>query len=726
MIDEMLSAEDHESAEREKLLAIAKLDSLGQALAEKRKEAVEFRERSGIEQIWEEDQEYYNGGPDSPQTVMEKPATSAGRVTAKKTDDSPLFVNITQPYCDMASARVSDMLSGDQPFGLLPTPMPDLEAYANSEGVQTLEDGTQIPSRELYQQIQTKAAEIASRSELRIWDWLVESQWDAEIRKVIEDAARIGTGVMKGPVPYRRKVKKVVKTEGVNRIEVDYDTQPQSKRIDANNLFPDPACGEDIHRGSFLWERDYLTRKQLADLKGGEYLDDQIDLCIKEGPGGSTDPKDRGDEKKKSVFEVWYYHGEATADDLLAAGCECEEGECTARVIVTMVNDRVIKAAISPLDSGEFPYDILPWQRRGGSWAGTGIARQVRAPQRMLNSATMTMLNNAGLSARGILFLRRSGITPADGVWTLTPGKIFWVDDTADSRRVEDALKIIEIPSRQTEMAAIIQYALDMAERLTNMPLMMQGQQGGATDTVGGMQILQSNAGAVLRRVAKLFDDNIIEPHVRRYYEWLLLYGDDPDEKGDAQIDARGSSVMFERDAQHQSIIQMAAAVKDPAFGIDPNKWIIEAFKAQGLDPARFQYTKEELAKKAQEQAQAVPSVDPRTAGQLEVAKIRTGGEMERAKLTQQSDMAELELRASEAQKQRNHDKEMKGLDYQIKLMEYAEKRGLGLDEAKAKLTDTAMKLRTQVQLSDKVVKQVTTPPTEPAGLADDGKAYQE
>jgi hypothetical protein len=79
-----------------------------------------------------------------------------------------------------------------------------------------------------------------------------------------------------------------------------------------------------------------------------------------------------------------------------------------------------------------------------------------------------------------------------------------------------------------------------MAEDVTGLPQIMQGQQGQAPETVGGMQILQNNAGTVLRRIAKTYDDRITEPHVRRYYEWLMTYGDDA-EKGDFQIDARGS-----------------------------------------------------------------------------------------------------------------------------------------------------------------------------------------
>ena len=31
--------------------------------------------------------------------------------------------------------------------------------------------------------------------------------------------------------------------------------------------------------------------------------------------------------------------------------------------IVTMVNDRVIKATINPLETGSFPYRVMPWDQ---------------------------------------------------------------------------------------------------------------------------------------------------------------------------------------------------------------------------------------------------------------------------------------------------------------------------------------------------------------------------
>lgn len=719
----------------------AKLDNIGAVLALKRKEAVDFRRNSGIEEIWDEDQDAYDGIDDeNRQSQYEKPSSSSGSLRGnRQTNDrkSTVFVNITAPYVDMASARVADMLlpNDDRPFALDATPIPEIEEFEQDDSIQTFPDGSQAPAKDVVKMIKEKANEIAERSELRIWDWLVESEWHSEVRQVLEDAARIGSGLLRGPFPAKSKVKQVLQGEdGTVEIKIEYETKPKIARGDVRNLFPDPACGNNIHNGSYVWYRDFFSAKQLKELKEDEtYLSDQIDMALKEGPGGNSD---KNDEDKKSMFEVWYYHGIVSPEDMTASGCECDED---TPAIITMVNNRVIKAAVEVLDSGEFPYDVIPWQRKGDSWTGTGVARQVRTPQLMVNAGTRVMLNNAGLSSMPIWFMKRDGISPADGTsdFTLYPGKGFFVDDDVQMRSVADAVHFLDVPNLQDRFMAIIKYALDLAERLTNMPLMMQGQQGSATETVGGMQILQQNSSAVLRRIAKLFDDNITTPKIKKFYEYLLLYGEDPDEKGDNVIVARGSTALFERDAQNQSILQMAAIVKDPAFGVNPEKWFEEALRAQRIDPARFKYTDEEKQKMA-EAAANKPQTDPRIEGQLKVAEIRSSGDMQKAQLTQQSDMAELKLKAEIAQAgiiadreesklKREHELLMKKMDYRMAEMEYLSKGKIDLTKKTMELS-TQERLSTQAMAKDapKSTPEVSTPPTEPTPRADVGRSYEQ
>lgn len=717
---------------------IARLEAFALSLVEKRKEAIDGRAATGIDTIWQEDREFYDGVDDTNRegSTWNKPSTADGRLTkneSNKATKSTVFVNITQPYVDMFAARVADMLlpSDDKPFGIQPTPMPDIVNAVKDPG-QLMVGGQMTPIAQIAQQMIDEAKTGAEKAETQIWDWLIESQWQSEGRMIIDDSAQIGTGVLKGPVPIKVKNKAITTDEsGAVKLQIVESTKPGSKKIRPEDFYPDPACGASIHDGSYTWERDGITARQLKELKGtldpsGQpmYLDDQIDLVLKEGPGKKyTEGGKQAQPGKNDQFEIWYFHGTVGHEELRSAGCECEEGE-TVPAIVTMVNDRVIKASISQLDSGEFPYDVMVLQRRPGTWTGIGMSRQIRTPQRMLNAATRNLMDNAGLSSGPQLFMRRGAINPADGKWEITPRKVWWINEDADVQDVNSAIKAITIETMQPELLAIINYAMELAEKVTNMPLMMQGHQGGTPETAEGRRLLQNNASAVLRRIAKIFDDLITEPHIRRYYEWILLYGKDDSMKGDWKIDARGASALFERDAQNQEILQMGGIVKDPAFKIDPAKWIREAFKAQKLDPKRFQYTEEEwqnLQKNMQ------PQEDPRAKAQKEVATIRVNGDMEQAKLNQSSDMAELKFKAQEADKQRVHEKEMANLEYQMKLMEFAQGQRMSLDQAKVKLTDTALKLKTQKELSreGRAAKQVATPAVEPAGRAPNGMGFQ-
>jgi len=726
-------------------MRVARLDAFALSLASKRQDAVEGRQASGIEREWQEDEEFYEGIDDlnRAEVVSKAPVMNAGLRTeaAPASTRSTVFVNITQPYVDMASARVADMLlpTDDMPFGVDPTPMQDVLAAKDDQTVITRADGEQATAGQIAEAMLEQAKTAAKLAETRIWDWLTESQWHAEVRQVIEGAAKIGTGILKGPIPIKRRAKALLRRDdGSFELKIIEETKPGSKRIDPRNFFPDRACGQSIHNGSYVWERDHITARQLRELKGTlhsdgtpAYIDSQIDLCLMEGPANKySDSSSKDAPSDKDRFEIWYFHGSANQDDLAAAGCECDEGE-TIPVIVTMVNDHVIKAAMSTLDSGEFPYDVMVWQRREGTWTGTGVSRQVRAAQRIVNGATRNMLDNAGLSAGPQIFIDDTMIQPADGAWELAPRKMWKRLETSDDiKKMSDAIHSIVIPSLQVELMNIVKFGMELAERVTNMPLLSQGQQGAATDTVGGMQILNNNASAVLRRLAKLFDDCITEPHIRRYYEWLLLHGKDNKEKGDFVIDAKGSSALFERDAQNQAILQMGALVQNPQFGIDPKKWIIEALKSQKLDPKRFQYTEEEQEKIDQQPQPGDPRIETAKIGaqaRLQAAQISADASVKKSAIDTDRDTA---YNQSLAERDRaNHEAKMAELAQRERLamLDYANTRNVSLDKVKGDLAKVALTLKAQKEMAGMNGKgpQVARPIVEPAGRAPEGEAFQ-
>ena len=121
------------------------------------------------------------------------------------------------------------------------------------------------------------------------------------------------------------------------------------------------------------------------------YLE-QIDKVLEEGPQkanakATKNPHESRIEYKDSDrFEVWYFYGCFDKEDLEAADVEVEKDQEYG--LITIVNDTVIKGGLNPLESGEFPYDVMPWQRRAGHWAGVGVCRQIRTPDRALGRGT--------------------------------------------------------------------------------------------------------------------------------------------------------------------------------------------------------------------------------------------------------------------------------------------------------------------------------------------------
>lgn len=741
--EEAARPEVDEREQQAKLLE--KLEAIGKTLDGKLDEAIQARVGSGIEKVWTEDEEHYEEIDDKNRGHVNNQSKPPGQANpAAAGNESIVFPNITRPYVDAAAAKVGDLLlpTDERSWSIKETPVPELVEAAKGklqleviEGLASLQASSEVVEKVAAEEkahaqaLIDEAAEKAKKAQTRIEDWHVESQWHAEVRKVIEDCTKIGSGVLKGPYPQTKRVTMYREGELVMQEEI----KPVSKRIDPWNFFPDGACGESIHNGSYVFERDYITEKQLRALKlemspsmkeGEEakpaYIHSQIDLCLEEGPKNkanttrkTTDGKDVSD---KGIYEIWYFTGQMSKEDMEAAGCECKGDSIPA--IITMINGRVVKAALNPLDTGEFPYDVMPWQRRKNMPWGTGVSRQGRTPQQIVIAGTRAMLTNAGRAA-GPIIVRRADVSPADGQDGITPWKEYLVGELDQSGDASKAVVAIVIPAMTEQLMTIVQFGMKLFEDVTGLPLLLQGQAGSAPDTLGGQQLVDRNASTVLRRVARTFDDCITEPHVRRYYTWLLQYGED-EEKGDYVIDARGSTALVERDLQKQHNQALLQAALNPAFGLDPKKTMEEDLRANNRNPKAFQLTEEQLKAQA-EAAQQKPS-DPA----LQVAEIRSKTEMQKVQANQSSDMAELKFKAEEAERQRQHERMIADRNERIEMMKLAQSQGISVAQIKADLAKTSMQLTTQKQLSRETGRgpQVARPAVEPKGRAPNGQAF--
>lgn len=716
------ASEDEKAADEQQRQRAALQDLIASRL----RRAVDARITSGIEEIWQEDDEQYNGieFDDSPpnQAPSGKSQNNQAAV-ANPAKRSRIYVNITKPKTDVGVARVQELLvpHDDKPWEIEPTPVPDIDEAiaAQDQRMLTTADGQQKPAVDVARALYEKSRLAAEKASDQIEDWFVEGRIYPQWRRVIHDAGRIGTGVLKGPLPTMRKDRKWDAQSGV--LKINERLAPISKAISAWDLFPDPSCGEDIHEGAFCIERDYLTGRSVRALaKLPDYDAEAIAEILKEGPrtNGRFDDRYRREKRGQvgsfdtDVYETFYYYGDIPPATLIAGGwviadvLDAQDEASMAQqidtlmqlvtvpVVVTLINDRIVRITMNPLETGDFPFDVFVWEPVEGQPWGRGIPRKMQPAQKMLNASTRAMLENAGMAAGPQLVIDKKRISPANGRYDIN-GRKLWYFDTEEPVDVRFAFQVVNIPSAQEQLQNIIKYALEMADQLTNLPLMMQGDMGAAPDTVGGMAMLEANAVSPLKVIAKAYDDHLVIPHLSRYYTWLMQDENVPtDAKGDMQIRARGSSALVLRDTYAQILPQMLPLVKDPAFKLDPEKYIEQLLRSSKLDPKSLKLT----AEQADAQAKAAAE-NPPMAPQVEAAHIRAETQKASDEASAQRQAAELQWKAEQAAMDRVLEKYVKEIEFQIQSMEFADRKDISFEQLRTILATKAMDIKNQREM---------------------------
>ena len=597
--------------------------------------------------------------------------------------------------------------------GMAPEAATGLAAMAmGPQGPQQITDqgGQPMRMKDIAREVMNLAKKKAEAMQREIEDQLTECDYNSELRKMLHDAAVFGTGVIRGPIVTNRTRKAWqpytdAQGQQVHQIEIVEELAPASFRVDPHNVWPDPACGENIHHGKGVYEREQITAKQIRELaKQPGFMKSQLRKVLEEGPKRSHTMEELRDDDQRDVardlYEMWTYWGEVEHDDLDAAGVHAGDKDDLKSIsaCVIIINSTVVKAFLNPLEGGDLPYDFYVWEKVANSVWGYGIPYLMRSQQKVLNAAWRQMMDNAGVSSGPQIVMKPNVIQPADKQWQLSSRKIWYATDDVDD--VSKAFATFEFNSHQAELSGIIKMATELVDQETGVPTILQGEKGAAPDTVGGMQMLMNSANVVLRRLVKQFDDMVTRPHIRRYYDYNMLYNEDEEVKGDFSINARGSSALLIRDIQNQAFLNLLAAGANPVYGmyLDTEKLFRKALQAQHVDPAEVFKSEEEIEQMKEQQkamANQPPPPDPR----IEAANIRAQTDLERAKMQNAGDMAEIQARQAKMQQEAQIRMAELEMQREVEMLKMANAQNLSLEKIKAQLADTAIKERGRKEL---------------------------
>lgn len=674
------SEEDYHRALEEQLQVF------GQGLQGKFMRVVGLKEE--IEQRWLDDLRHYNGKYDRNTEARFNQKDAQGRVSQNK---SRVFVNLTRPKTNHAESKWSDIVlpTDDRNWGIQPTPVPELVDMADSNEPIELADGS-VPvdpetgephkERDMASEVMKTAKKAAEKMQTEIDDQLTECQFGESLREVIHNACMIGTGILKGPFIEKRNSRKWIQldqgaaNQPVWQLSQQQEGKPASCSVDPWNFFPEMSAtkAEDME---FCFERHLMTAKQLRKLAGQPgYMIGQLRKVLRMAPNASAAKLNYLNELRQmngvssiqhdNRYEVLEYHGPVSKTDLLSCGCNVDVDDPLEEYegVVWLCGDIVIKAGINIMDSQEIGYDILNWETDDTSIFGFGVPYRMRIPQRTMNASWRMVIDNAGLSTGPQLLINREVVEPADGSWKLSPRKLWYMKTKDPQWRADYAMKTFDIDSKQQELMNIFEMAHRLADEETSLPQMSSGtmpgdvQQPAAMKTLGGQMMWMTSNNIMMRRAVKNFDDNIIVPHIRRYYDWNMQFNPKSEIKGDYNIKARGTSVLLVREMQArnmESFVAIAQGVVGADAELKPRGVLKSAAKALQIDQDEVMRTDEEYDQALEKMKNEGPPPDP---------------EMEKIKL--QREIAQMSLQ--EKQIERDATLQAKALDREVELTKLA------------------------------------------------------
>ncbi len=638
-----------------------------------------------------------------------------------KTTGSIIKIGITRQKTAAAAARLVDMLfpTDDKNWGIQPTPLPELAEDLKSDDMVMLDPSTQVSKADLARATLDKAKKSSEKMTAKIEDVLIEADYNATCRMIIDDACIYGTGIIKSPIVKREK-QAFWRTDGSGIYALEQSTNESLavECVSPWDFYPEAGVTS-LDNADYVIERKFLSRKQLRELikEEGFFKDVIKELMADEDRNTGLSKTDRRDQVRSVVdsmanssatssdYEVFEYHGMINVSDLMACNAPVIDSDKNEQLaVVWLCHGRVIRVAPSHSERGEFPYSVFNWEKDPSSIFGFGIPRLMQSSQRIIDASFRAMMDNAAFSTGPQVIVDNSAIQPADGDWNLAPRKV-WVKNKAGVP-IGDAISFINVPNNNADLSAIFSFALKLTEEETGLFAVAQGNapQGTGAHTAQGMSIMINSANIIIRRAVKYWDDQITKPVIRRLYDHFMTYSDDDTLKGDFQVDARGSSVLLAREFQANNLGQLLQLTINPVFApmIDSRELLSKYLQSLNIAPDDVLFSEEEIVKRQQEQAQAMqqqqaqqPQAQQNNQA-LEVAQLKAQAELQKVQLTQQSDMAELQFKAQENTLERQHQAQLKAVDREIEMMQLAQDRDLTMVQVKADVEAATAGLQTK------------------------------
>jgi len=546
---------------------------------------------------------------------------------------SEAFIGLTQKKCHDAAAWILDitMPAGDKPWGLEPTPLPELDPEVQQQAEQKLrqmaiqealmvEQRTGQPvdvmqvkgimelarkrmAQAIKDTLYDEAKERAERMEKLIEDQFVEGGFYEAYVEVIDDFVTFPAAHMKGPVIRMEKELKWAEGPGGPVPVVKTVPKKRYERLSPYYAFPDPDATTP-NDGNFI-ELHRLYRKDFSDMLGLKgYKDEAIRQILELYDRGglhewlTTDSEKAQAEQRQwspgfqsdkiDAIEMW---GSVQGRWLIEWGMDPKkipDPHKEYEVNVWMTGSIVFRCVLNPDPLGRRPYWKACFFAVPGAYWGRALPDTIADDQDQCNAAARAMINNMGFSSGPLYEVDVSRCENDDG--EIYPWKRF--ESTSRMMETSPAVRFHNVPNTTPALLQVYDKFSLLADEHSGVPAYQQGNTdnvGGAGKTATGLSMLMNASARSIKGAIRHLDVGVVKGVVEQTYLHNMLFHPDRSVKGDLRATVRGSTALMIKEQMAIRRMEFAEKTNNPVdnaiMGMDGRRELLRGVaEAQDMD----------------------------------------------------------------------------------------------------------------------------------------------
>ena len=557
----------------------------------------------------------------------------------RDSERSKVFVRITKTKVLAAFGQIIDILFANKKFPIVvePTPVPEgIAEFAHMEtpldqmqqqqdpygfagdgrelapgalkandakghflgGLQKQYEGLPLaegPSKMGEPQI-SPAQKAALRMEKVIHDQLTDTNAVNVMRNAVFESALLGTGIVKGPFNFYKRVHNWERGEdGERRYTPTEKIVPRVEMVSVWDFHPDPSA-TNIEDCEYVIQRHRMNRQQLRALIKRPHFDSvAIEECLAKGPNyedkyyedtireDETEPYYQGNR-----YEVLEYWGVLDSKMAYEAGLS-EDFELSEfdelQVNVWVCGTMVIRCVLNPFTPARIPFQVFPYEVNPYQLWGVGVAENMEDAQKLMNGHVRMAIDNLALAGNLVFDVDEASLVPGQNM-DIFPGKIF----RRQSGVTGTAINGLKFPNTAGENIQMYQISRQLADEETGIPSIMHGQTGvtGTGRTAAGLSMLMGSAGLSMKTVIKNIDDMLLKPLGEAYFQWNMQFNEEAEDiRGDLEIKPRGVAAVMQKEVRTQRLTSLLQTVANPMLApfIKIPNLMRELAISQDIDP---------------------------------------------------------------------------------------------------------------------------------------------